>query len=54
MSVDTVVAVIGEHFPVPTTTAEHEARGAIGLFRTFFGRVKNLTPSIFLTREDED
>ena len=39
---------------MPTTTAEQEARGAIGLFRTFFGRVKNLTPSIFLTREDED
>ena len=54
VTVDTVIAVVGEHFPMPTITAEQEARRVVNLFRNSFGNVRFLTPSVFLNREGND
>ena len=54
ISADNVIAVMGEHFPVSTMTAEQEARRVIRKFRAAFLDVKNLSPSSFVNVEGVD
>ena len=54
VSADLVIALIGEHFPIPTITTEQEARRFICRFCVSFGDVSNLTPTVLLDREGED
>ena len=54
VSADNVIAIIGEHFPVSTMTAEQEARRVIRKFREAFLNIDNLAPSSFLNIEGVD
>ena len=53
VSGDSVITVIGDHFPIPTTTAEQEARRVISQFRDFFGDVSNFAPTVFWTEKEK-
>ena len=54
VTADSVITVIGEHFPMSTMTVEQEARRVISTFRSVIIQVDNLTPSIFLDRAGKD
>ena len=51
ITADTIITVIGENFPMPMIVAEQEARRVISLFRTAFGNIVNLTPTVMFDRE---
>ena len=54
ISADNVIAIMGEHFPVSTMTAEQEARRIVRKYREAFLNVENLSPSSFLDVEGVD
>ena len=54
ISTDNVIAVMGEHFPLSTMTAEQEACRVLRKFREAFLDIKNLSPSSFLDVEGVD